>query len=70
MPWCIYIIILTPGSELGGLALNGPCVSYSNLGRTAMTSVELRNPQLNWVFFKVVFLIGPNACGKKCKYKQ
>lgn len=53
--WYIYVIKLTSGSEPSCLGLNGPCVSYSNLGRTAVASSELRNPHLNWAFFKVVF---------------
>lgn len=67
--WYIYIIMLTPGSEGGCLGLNGPCVCYTNLGRTSSAYSKLRNPHLNWAFLKLSF-IRQYLCGKKCKYKQ
>lgn len=61
--WYIYLVVLTPGSERGCLGLNGPCVCYTNLARTAAASSELRNPHLNWAFLKL-FLIGNTYVAK------
>lgn len=61
--WYIYLVVLTPGSERGCLGLNGPCVCYTNLARTATASSELRNPHLNWAFLKL-FLIGNTYVAK------
>lgn len=36
VPWCVYIALLTPGSEPGCLGLNRACVRCSNVGSTAM----------------------------------
>lgn len=55
VPGCVSVGLLTSATELGCLGLNRACVRYSDLGRTAVASRELRNGHLNGAFFFKLF---------------